>query len=302
MFAVALVVLYYVLRNFRFSDILVHLSELSWYAFAQAVALTAAGYFVLTFYDVLALRHVRRRVPYRKSAVASFIGFAFAHNMGMAPLTGGTIRLRIYSEEGLNASEIATIIMFCTLTFSLGIMVVGSASLLFLPEELLAGVRLSELVAHPLAILTLVVLAAYVVLTWRWRAPIRILGFVFELPTLASTCYQIALATIDLLLAGLVLYVLLPGSAELSFWVFMAIYMVAVFAGMMSHVPGGLGVFEVIVVLMMPDAPPDVVFAALLAYRGTYFLLPFAAAAATLGIREAIISRHLFDRWRKPKA
>jgi len=67
---------------------------------------------------------------------------------------------------------------------------------------------------------------------------------------------------------------------------------------MLSDVPGGLGVFEALVVLMLPDAPPVAVFGALLAYRITYYIVPFAIAAATLGIREAIKSHH-YSRTRR---
>ena len=103
---------------------------------------------------------------------------------------------------------------------------------------------------------------------------------------------------IDLSIAGSVLYVLLPGDVTLSLPVFLAVYMVAMLVGMLSHVPGGLGVFEALVVLMLPDAPPDAVFGSLLAYRVTYYIVPFATAALTLGIREAIKSHHYSMRTR----
>jgi phosphatidylglycerol lysyltransferase len=298
MFVVAVIVLYETLKRYSLDQITSHFADLTWAEIVRAGILTVLGYFVLTFYDVLALQHVRRHVRYLKVALASFIGFAFAHNMGMAPLTGGSVRLRIYSEEGLTANEIATIIMFCTLTFSLGVTAAGAALFFVIPPELLDNIYVPHFVARPLAALLLLALLGYVYLTWKVRRPIRVFGWHFHLPTLRSTILQILLAVVDLSIAGSVLYVLLPGEVTLPLPVFLAVYMVAMLIGMLSHVPGGLGVFEALVVLMLPDAPPDAVFGALLAYRITYYIVPFAIAAATLGIREAIKSHHYSRRRR----
>ena len=298
MFVGAVIVLYEVLKHYSFDDLIAHFANLTWREVLSAAALTVLGYLVLTAYDVLALQHVHRHVPYRKSALASFIGFAFAHNMGMAPLTGGSVRLRIYSEEGLNANEVATVIMFCTLTFSLGVTAAGSALFFFIPPALLDNIYLPRFVARPVAALMLAALLGYLILTWRWRKPIHVFGWHFHLPTTRSTIYQIVLACVDLALAGSVLYVLLPGEVTLSLPIFLAVYMVAMLVGMLSHVPGGLGVFEALIVLMLPDAPPDSVFGALLAYRVTYYIVPFAIAAVTLGIREIIKSHHYSMRRR----
>ena len=298
MFVVAVIVLYEVLKRYSLDQLVSHFADLTWGEIARAGILTVLGYFVLTFYDVLALQHVHRHVPYRKVALASFIGFAFAHNMGMAPLTGGSVRLRIYSEEGLTANEIATIIMFCTLTFSLGVTAAGSALFFFIPPEILDNIYVPHFVARPLAALMLAALVGYLFLTWKMRRTIRVFGWHFHLPTLRSTIIQVLLAVIDLSIAGSVLYVLLPGEVSLSLPIFLAVYMVAMLVGMLSHVPGGLGVFEALVVLMLPDAPPDAVFGSLLAYRITYYLVPFAIAAATLGSREIIKSHHYSMRRR----
>jgi len=297
-FVGALFVLYQVLKRYSLEQLIGHFSDLTWHEILRATVLTVLGYLVLTFYDVLALQHVRRHVPSRKVALASFIGFAFAHNMGMAPLTGGSVRLRIYSEEGLTANEIATVIMFCTLTFSLGVTAAGSALFFFIPPEILENIYVPHFVARPLAAFMLVVLMGYLFLTWKVRRAINVFGWHFHLPTLRSTILQILLAMVDLSVAGSVLYQLLPGDVTLSLPVFLAVYMVAMLVGMLSHVPGGLGVFEALVVLMLPDAPPDAVFGSLLAYRVTYYIVPFAIASLTLGIREAINSHHYSKRTR----
>jgi phosphatidylglycerol lysyltransferase len=39
---------------------------------------------LLTLYDVLALRHVGRTLPYGRVALASFTAYAFSHALGFA--------------------------------------------------------------------------------------------------------------------------------------------------------------------------------------------------------------------------
>lgn len=58
-------------------------------------------------------------------------------------------------------------------------------------------------------------------------------------------------------------------------------------AGVVSNVPGGVGVFETVVILLLSgQLPADAVLAALLAYRIVYYLLPFAVAAGLLLFHE----------------
>lgn len=59
-------------------------------------------------------------------------------------------------------------------------------------------------------------------------------------------------------------------------------------AGIISHVPGGIGVFETVVIAAMPAGMPvDKVAAALLLYRMIYYLVPFVLALMVLAAYEA---------------
>ena len=68
---------------------------------------TAASYWLLGFYDVLALRYLGKIVAYARTLFTSFIAYAFGHNFGIASLTGGAVRYRLYSAAGLNAADVA---------------------------------------------------------------------------------------------------------------------------------------------------------------------------------------------------
>jgi len=62
----------------------------------------------LTFYDYFALRTIgRRHVPYRVAAMASFCSYTIGHSLGATVLTGGVVRLRVYSAWGLGVIDVA---------------------------------------------------------------------------------------------------------------------------------------------------------------------------------------------------
>ena len=136
---------------------------------------------------------------------------------------------------------------------------------------------------YPLGILLLLTLLAYLAWSARRTAPFGIQGFEVPVPRPAITLVQIGLASFDLALAAGALYVLLPSIPELGFARFLGIYLLAIMIGVLSNVPGGLGVFEtVLVVLLRPYVPGDRALAALLAYRIIYYLLPMLVAVAGL--------------------
>jgi uncharacterized membrane protein YbhN (UPF0104 family) len=62
--------------------------------------MTILGYVALTGSDVLALHWLRIRLPYRKIAYVSSVGYALANSIPMAFVVGGSVRYRIYSGWG----------------------------------------------------------------------------------------------------------------------------------------------------------------------------------------------------------
>ena len=49
---------------------------------------------------------------------------------------------------------------------------------------------------------------------------------------------------------------------------FAGVFAMAVVGGLVSQVPGGLGVFETLLLLALPGIPDDAAFGALFAWRG----------------------------------
>ena len=246
-----------------------------------ALALLAAGlsYAVLALYDPLALHHVGRPLPLRQGALAGFIGYAFSHAMGLPLLTGGAVRYRLYSSWGLGAPEIAGVVAFNSLTLWVGVAAMVAMGCLVAPTETAGLLGLAPATASGLGLGLVAVLLLYVAAGTWLRRPLAWRDWSFAWPRPRVAAGQLLLATVDWSLAALTLWILLPPSG-LGFFGFAALFTAASIAGVISHVPAGLGVFEAVLLVAMPDAAhaPSVA-AALIAYRLIYYLLPLLAAA-----------------------
>ena len=103
---------------------------------------------------------------------------------------------------------------------------------------------------------------------------------------------QIAISSLDWSLAGAVLYALLPDSWNITFFHFLGVFLFAQVAGLLSKVPAGLGVFESMMVLLLPpELPHPQLLAAMVAFRGVYYFLPLLVAAVSLGGHEVVRRR-----------
>ena len=78
---------------------------------------------------MLAFRWIGRPLALARIALASFIAFAFSHNVGLAFLGGSAVRYRMYSSWGIAPADLARAIAFNFTTLWLGFLA-GAASLL----------------------------------------------------------------------------------------------------------------------------------------------------------------------------
>ena len=279
------------LGKYHWHDILQHVQEISSAKLLRAAFFTCAGYGSLTLYDALAVRFAGARVPYPRVALISFMSYAIGHNVGLNTFSGGAVRYRAYSALGLSAKQIATIVAFGTFTFFL-----GTGFLLGL--SLLSNAGMSGSVLHVHAWLALLAgglllagVATYLWLVCTRHAPLRFKGFEVPVPRPRIAFAQLGVACADLLCAVAVLYVLLPAQATIGFAAFAGVYLLALTAGAASNVPGGIGVFEFILLLLLPAIPKDRLLGALVAFRAIYYFGPFAVALVLLGVHEIWVHR-----------
>lgn len=290
-FGAALFLLHRELRGFHYRDVLHVLGALPSDRLLLAFGCTAAAYLATTGYDTLAVRWLGRPISYPRTAFAAFASTAVSNTLGMPLFTGMPLRARLYTGWGLSAVNIGRLVLFGFVTFWLGFCTLAGAAFLFDPIALPARLGLPVATVRPLGMLFAAVVMAYLALVLSLRRPLVIKGIETVLPSFPVALGQIAVSSLDWTFAGAVLYSLLPPAWDLLFFHFLAVFLFAQVAGLMSNVPGGLGVFETVIVLLLPaDLPRPQLLAALVAYRGVYYFLPLLAAALVLGGHE--VARH----------
>jgi phosphatidylglycerol lysyltransferase len=287
-FVGALFLLQRELKDFRYKDVFLFLQGLPSERIVQALCLTAFGYLTLTGYDVLAFRYIGKPITYWKIALASFIGYAFSNALGLPLLTGTPVRLRFYTGWGLSALEVARVLLFGIVTFWLGFLALGGVTFLIAPVPVPESLHLGVITARPIGVLFLLVVAAYLLATVLWRKPVSWRGVEVALPHPRLAVLQVADAMLDWAFAAAVLYSLLPESWNITFPQLLGAFLFAQIAGLISQVPAGLGVFETMIMLLLPkELPRGQVLAMLVAFRAVYYFLPLLVAAVLLGGYEA---------------
>jgi phosphatidylglycerol lysyltransferase len=263
---------------------------------ALALAATAIAYLALIFYDWFALRFIGRRLAPGIVAIGGFLGYAFGNTIGVSLVSGGAVRYRIYSAVGLNAFEVAAVSGYIAMALGTGLTLIGLAALAIHPVAVAAYLPYPETTVRTLA--GAAVLGSAAVILWV-SATGRRIGFRsydLRLPPPGDLAGQLAVTLIDVVAAAFALWVLLPAGKP-EFATFVAVYATAMMVGVLSHVPGGIGVFETVVIGTLPASVPiGDAAAALLLFRVIYYLLPFGLGFLLVALNEAWMAGGLAGR------
>jgi phosphatidylglycerol lysyltransferase len=280
LFLVALEVLRVELRALTWHELSADVVQTPPARLALAALLTAVNYLVLTGYDFLAFASIQKVLSRTRIAAASLLAYAIANNVGFAMLSGASVRYRFYTRWGVTAEELSRIVVSYSVTFWLGLLALGGVSLAISPPSG-HGLPARELTAAA-GWLLVGVTVVYIATTAARRTPIRVGPVEIPLPPPSIAIAQLVISALDWTLAGAVLYVLLP-PGSVSFFTFLGAFLAAVLLGLVSHVPGGIGVFEgLMVVLMRPYLDSAGLLPALVVFRVVYYLVPLAIALIVL--------------------
>jgi phosphatidylglycerol lysyltransferase len=266
---------------------------------ALSLVFTALSFLILGALELLALRYVGKRaqriVPRRSAIATAFVAHAYSQSVGLAILTGTAVRVRSYSRYGLDAVDVARLSAFVTVSAALGLLTTGAAAFLQMPGRMTLRGNTFSLAPIGLALLLLVL--SYMAWAAFGRADFHGRGsWRVRRPSFPMASGQIVLSSLDWLAAGTVLFFLLPTQIHWSYSGVLGVYLVAQTVAVLSHVPGGVGIFEAIVLMLLTaDAsgktPPGIMaalVASLLLYRIAYYLLPLCGAIALSLIAEMI--------------
>ena len=296
LFIAAMVAINHVLDETSISQIVAELRNLSYRQIGLALLCTLASYWVLSGYDWMAIRYLGLHLPYPIVALATFCSCAISYTVGANLLSGGSVRYRIYVGAGLTPGDVVRITLFGMIAFSVGTTVVAAMALCIEPEKISELSGLSSHLLRNIGLATLGLCAVFILLTFLKRTPVRIGRWRFTLPSGPITVSQLVVSVVDMLFAGGCLYVLIS-NPEVPFIAFLIVYSWGFVAGIMSHVPGGLGVFDGIMLIAFNSViPAESMAAALVVYRVIYYLIPLILAAGGMAIWELAHRDKVFKR------
>lgn len=277
-FAFFAVVAYFVIRFAREIDwpqVWDNILATPWTVLAAAAALVAVSHGLYSCFDLLGRHYTGHGLPARQVMQVNFISYAF--NLNFGSLVGGVaFRFRLYNKLGLSNLVITQVLTLSMLTNWLGYLVLGGAVFAFAPLQLPPGWRLSSDGLHwlgiGLALLAGVYLAACAAFP---RREFHLRAHAIALPPPRMAALQLVMSCTNWAVMGLVIYVLMQGALPYS--TVLSVLLVAAVAGVITHVPAGLGVLEgVFVALLAHQLPQEQILSALLTYRALYYIAPLA--------------------------
>ncbi|WP_221176227.1 bifunctional lysylphosphatidylglycerol flippase/synthetase MprF [Massilia aurea] len=274
-------VLHNELQAIRYRDLQAALARLGPEHLLLALLCCAANYLVLSCYDQLAFVYIGKRIARARIALTAFLGYAISNSVGFALLSGTAVRHRFYSRWGVGGADLSRIVALNGITYWLGLLALGGWTLIEHQHAWLQG-ALAQRGAQWLGLACLALVGAYPLLPLVRKSPLRVRGFDMRIPPLPLTLAQLLVSTTDWMLAASVLYALLPADGP-PYPVVLGAFLAAQMVALLSHVPGGLGVFDGIVALLLaPWLRADQIVAALLLYRIVYYLIPLSLALLLL--------------------
>ena len=223
-------------------------------------------------------------MPWRRAAHASFTALSLGHNIGFAALSSGAVRYRFYTRWGMSREGVAKVILFCGSTVGLGLARADRPRLHCCgPADAAQVTGLSEAAAIASGVGALAICGLWLVCAAFVRRPLHIRHWSFAFPPLRLAIGQLLVGPLNFALVAACLHQAIRTVAEVDYPAVATAYVLANAASLVSHVPGGLGIIESVIVYLVPGAN---LIAALIIFRAAYFIIPFFFGLVTFAVTE----------------
>ena len=284
--AVAIWVVAQRLGEIDFDEVMRDLAAVPMPIVIAALLCSAGVYTTVGLYEGIAVRLASgrnlRRQAFRTAVIANPLGRA----IGVAMVSGGALRYRMYAPEGLSIREVGAIILLVAMPYVFGVGWLIDISLLLHLQDAARAFQLPVAVVAIFGVLGLAKDVGWLAFVASRTEPITIRGQSIRLPSLRDALVQIAFGLVQISLMTTILYLFMPPELNMTWPAFVAIYCLSFVAGQVSNVPAGLGVLEAALFLLLPQVPPGKLVGAVLAYRAVYELLPLGVALVLLLVYE----------------
>ncbi len=277
-FALVAALLWRYARNVDWDDVWSSVQDTPRPALMIAIGLAAASHLLYSCFDLLGRHYTGHRLRTRMVMLVNFISYAF--NLTLGSMVGGiAFRYRLYSRLGLENGVITRVVTMSMLTNWLGYMLLGGLLFLLHPLVLPPSWRMGNHGLQWIGALLVGLSLAYLALCIRSggrRWDVR--GHEIDMPQFRVALLQLAMSCLNWSLMAGIVYVLLQ--QKVPYTDVLTVLLVAAIAGVVAHVPAGLGVFEFIfVALLSHQVSEGRLLAALLGYRAIYYIGPMLVAA-----------------------
>lgn len=235
-------------------------------ALGWSLAATATSFACLAGYEWFASKRVvPGRIPVWTALRVGAISHAISNTLGFHALTASVVRYRMYRPQAIGVADVARLMAMVAACLAVGV----ASTMALAMAWLRAGVP-------GLVIAT----AALLLLAWVLSAATTNVRLSSEWPRIGP------IGMVAVFLAGVLetaaamaaLYILLPDEVGRTLVQFAPIFIGATVLGIVSHAPGGVGVFEAAILALIPGHAAELL-ASLLCYRVIYNLLPFAISS-----------------------
>lgn len=289
--ALAAFLLHRVFREYSWADIRGALLSAPPARLLAALGFAAASYVCLGWFDWLASRYAGFPMPWRRAARASFTALSIGHNIGLAALSSGAVRYRFYTRWGMSREGVAKVILFCGATVALGLLALIGLVCVLRPADAAQVTGLSQPAALAAGLGALALCGLWLVCAAFVRQPLHIRRWSFAFPPLRLAMGQIIAGALNFAFVAACLHQAIRAVADVDYPSAATAYVLANAASLVSHVPGGLGVIESVIVWLVPGAN---LIAALIIFRVVYFIIPLVLGLITFAVTEIV--------WRRSKA
>ncbi|HEK1009834.1 TPA: UPF0104 family protein [Pseudomonas putida] len=279
------VLLFLLARNLDWNEVRQSLVAYKPSTLIIGLGLALCSYLTFASYDLLARAYTGHHLPARQVLPIAFVCYAF--NLNFTTWVGGVaLRYRLYGRLGLDTATITKILTLGLLTNWMGYMLLAGTvfalRLVKLPESWAVGVTGLQLIGF---LLLGIALAYLLACGFAKRRTWRVREHEITLPSLRLALCQVALGASNWALMAALIYWLLPD--DLFYPSVLGILLISCVAGVVAHIPAGLGVLEaVFLALLHGQLGQGTLVAALLGYRTLYYLIPLLLAVITYLVLE----------------
>ncbi|MES2676402.1 MAG: bifunctional lysylphosphatidylglycerol flippase/synthetase MprF [Pseudomonadota bacterium] len=292
LFLLAAYAVHHQVENYGWNNVTQYLIASPGETLLQMLIMGIFGYVTLSVCERIAINYSGEKLDYKYILFGSFLSNAISHSVGSSLISGGSIRYRFYSHWGLSKSAIAKITAFSTISYFLSAFTLLIIAVLASAPTMTLNTMLDQGPLKLLLLMGVLVVTGWLILSGFNKRHIQFRSFKISPPTPAIALRQIIVGTLDLAIAAIVLYIPLLNISDISFNEFLIYYIVAQLIGLVSQVPGGIGVFESSFILLAGSKfPPDKLLAALIIYRIMYYILPLILASLLMVMYEAKFHR-----------